>query len=187
MTQQNTALSYTTDIAPTPGDALLQTNINILRQLTAALATLPDTIYTHQPDPQTSSIGMHTRHIIEFYQEFLNCANNTIQTLCYDNRQRDMQLETIKDSALTAIQTIKATLNKTEPADKDINLPVTINPNAPMLTIRSTIMRELYHLIDHTTHHMAIIKMIAQTHAITFDKTFGLASATISSQENKNA
>ena len=185
MTSTNTAPSYTTDIAPNTnaGDVLLHTNTNILTQLSAILENIPNAAYANQPNAQTSSIGMHIRHIIEFYQELLKTLEGFSDNhLCYDNRQRDLTLEANKQAAIDALETIKATLSTMKQTDTAIKMSVITAPIQPMSTITTTLHRELYHLIDHTTHHMAIIKMIAQDQNIILDQNFGVASATLSQQ-----
>ena len=180
--------SDTTAIARSPhaGDALLQANFTALGQVTAALDSLSDDQYTYKSEAQPSSLGMHTRHIIEFYQEFLTALQNPEDVhLCYDNRKRDMQLEDSKSAALQAFTAIQTALKGVDLSDQDITISAITNPDAPMARFRSTIGRELYHLIDHTIHHMAIIKMVAQEQNILFDESFGVANATQSNDKLK--
>lgn len=181
----------TTEIAPdnARGDALVSANINTLTCLHGGLQSLTDLAYTNS-DGKTSSIGMHTRHIIEFYQEFFKSIRNqdnktTCPELCYDNRQRNMVFETSKDTGLEEIENLKQDFKSLCTQDCDISLSMTIHPDQPLFKMRTNLHRELFHLLDHAVHHMAIIKMEAQKCGIEFDEGFGLANAT-QAHQNKS-
>lgn len=161
------------------GDSLCRCNLKILEQLGQGIGSISQDIYTHTLDQQTSSIGMHVRHVIEFYQEFFKTIKGTAdQTLCYDNRQRNMLFETSKDTALEELENLQSDFTSSTLDDRKLNLSITIHQDSNLEVIGTTLHRELYHLFDHATHHMAIIKMIAAKQNVSFDENFGVACST---------
>lgn len=164
---------------------LVRANLRVLFQLREALSSLCDERYARQPDASTSSIGMHARHIIEFYQEFLKAVESPeSQDLCYDRRQRNMVLETSRSDALAAISELEKTFMETGFADSQLHMCCVIDPDAPLCNMQSTVHRELFHILDHCIHHMALIKMVGRQLGAEFDKDFGLANATKQYQNN---
>lgn len=152
-----------------------------LNQLKEVLGLTSNDNYTaYLPILSNSSIGMHVRHILEFYECLLQglASNSTVN---YDNRKRNLNIETdiafaieILDSILLIINDIK----EDQIIQVDFNLD--LNSNQLHATSSST-SRELCYLIEHTIHHMAIIKM-AYLHAFPnycLPKGFGVAYSTI--------
>ena len=167
-------------------DELVQANIRVLFQLRETLDALSNDQYANQPSADISSIGMHTRHIIEFYQEFFKALDATDnQDLCYDRRQRNMTLETSRDESMKYIANIQNSFLDKNFADRELSMCCIINPDKPLCNMQSTVHRELYHVLDHCVHHMALIKMVGQQVGVRFDPDFGLANAT--KQYRKNA
>ncbi len=161
------------------GDILVQSNIDILKQLVSALNYFEETHYQKQGIAKSSSIGMHMRHIIEFYQEFfLACGTTPHKDICYDARQRNLFLETSRKSALQELQTLEAEFNAMTLDDKTMTLSVIVDAEAPLIPLATSLHRELYHLLDHTIHHMALIKTLAQQQELTLNDDFGVAKAT---------
>lgn len=160
-------------------EALTEGNLKLLNQLIAGLDKMDGATFINQPGSHSASIGMHIRHIIEFYQEFFKMLHsNDCEQLCYDQRRRNVLFETSKSSARKELEDMKVLFVTTELSDIDLRLSVTVDPDQPLFCLRTTKARELFHLIDHTTHHMAIIKMIAQEQNVIFDENFGLANST---------
>lgn len=160
-------------------DVLLTTSLNTLQQLYDGLTQLTPMQYTQSPEADASAIGRHVRHILEFYQAlFVYMRNTSADSLCYDKRQRNLQLETSADAALQEIDQVRSQLGTAYVGDCDINLASIIVPGAPMVGIKTTLYRELFYLLDHTIHHMALIKMLAQKLGVNLDRSFGLAQST---------
>lgn len=155
---------------------LLNGNLKILSDLVTALSAVGDDLYRYQPSPDVSSIGMHVRHVIEFYQEFLRAMDGG--DVCYDNRQRDLKFEISKDKACDQIKKISSIFRTSDLCDRDLVLSVVTSPEGPLSHLHTTLQRELYHVLDHCVHHMALIKMLGARHGVEFDVGFGLANAT---------
>ncbi len=174
-----------TAVLPSTQDELVQANLRVLIQLQNALSALDEEQFTGQPSEEISSIGMHTRHIIEFYQEFFKALEGPAdQELCYDRRQRNMVLEGSRDKAIAAVGTLEKMFKDTDFIDGTIPMLCIIDPHAPLCNLQSTVHRELYHVLDHCIHHMALIKMVGQQLNIEFDQDFGLANATKQHRNN---
>jgi len=166
---------------------LLEGNLRALDDLISGLGLLENETFIFRPDERNASIGMHVRHVVEFYQEFFkSITQKQTDIVCYDNRQRNLELENSKNSAHRALCKIVLALQSYDLRDRNLELSVVVDPGQPLSTLRTTVHRELYHLLDHTTHHMAIIKIFADTHGITFDKNFGLANATKKNRQKNN-
>lgn len=157
---------------------LVEGNLRSLTQLKSALEALSDQCYTRQPDDGGSPLGGHVRHIIEFYQEFLKLAEGDGEALSYDRRQRNLEIETSRSTALAAVQDIEGRLATVDVSDKNLALSMTVDPQAPMITMKTTLERELFHVLDHCIHHMAMLKMVAGKIDVSFDENFGVANST---------
>lgn len=159
--------------------ALVEGNIKTLQQIQNALQTFDDQIYVAQPNIKACPIGMHIRHVVEFYQEFFRAHLDHFQTgLCYDDRKRNLKLETSRQDAIKAFEMAVEGFEKNDFPEQTIVLHSIVDPKMPKIRIASTMSRELFYLLDHAVHHMAIIKMIAETHGISFDESFGVANST---------
>ena len=120
-----------------------------------------------------SSIGEHTRHIIEMFQ----CLQNQLDTgfVNYDNRNRDKRIQTDTFFALQCIQTIKIDLHR-----ENQNLVLQQVIDGEILNIESNYFRELLYNLEHCIHHQAFIKVaILQLKHLTIDDNFGVAKSTI--------
>lgn len=131
-------------------------------------------IYT-MPVPvlNNATIGQHIRHIIELYTCLLEGYNQ--QQINYDNRKRDLIIETIPSVALEKIQLI---INHLEQPDKIII--VETSPGNSSLRIQSSYYRELLYNLEHCIHHQALIRaaLISLEQEIV-SENFGIAPSTI--------
>jgi len=123
-----------------------------------------------------ASVGQHVRHIIELFTEL--DKGYALGTINYEKRQRDYLIETNKE---TAIHLLNQILLQIEKPDKELVLEVTYDlENEEMLQIHSNYYRELVYNLEHTVHHMALIRVgVSQVANIEINKEFGIASATI--------
>jgi hypothetical protein len=127
-----------------------------------------------------STIGQHTRHIIEFYNCLLE-QNMTgdIPVINYARRIRDIRIETTPDYALACVNRICDQIEEVELGKKCfLNCEEHGQEN---LQVASTIERELIYNIEHTIHHLAIVKIAlkATTPALALPEHFGVAPSTI--------
>lgn len=127
-----------------------------------------------------SSIGQHTRHIIEFYLCLLDQSEGiTDPVINYCLRRRDHQIESDPLYAKACIQNIRERLTSLKEDDRCyLNCD---EHGADSVVAKSTLGRELVYNIEHTIHHLAIIK-IALRHSfpeINIPEHFGVAPSTL--------
>ncbi len=163
---------------------LVESATNTLEQLSHFLHQINEQQYcTSLPIFSESTVGMHVRHIIEFYQ----CLLKGVQQgeMDYDARERSLLQETNIAYALECIQNLCIDLSSIQ-SNKPILLMSTQKNANQKLTIESNIFRELLYVIEHTIHHLAIIKMgcMSAFPNIQFHKDFGVAYSTLKFRES---
>jgi uncharacterized damage-inducible protein DinB len=120
-----------------------------------------------------SSIGEHTRHIIEMFQELYAGYDSGIVN--YDSRKRNQKIQSEIDYAIDCIAVIISNLNK---EDKPLEILTVYNQQEAK--IQSNYIRELMYTIEHCIHHQAIIKIGLLSMGIQQeDSSFGLAKPTV--------
>lgn len=158
-------------------EPFLQTPVMILLvQLKDVLSALTDEQYT-QPVASLSnaSIGQHTRHIIEFYVELKNGYSTGVVN--YDQRKRDHAIECNRKVAL---QKLKEIQDMTELPDRGLLLAVAFGEAQQEMHISTNYYRELYYNLEHTVHHMALMRIgVAVVSNLVLPESFGVASSTI--------
>ena len=120
-----------------------------------------------------STIGEHTRHIIEMFQ----CLENQYEDgeVNYDKRNRDYRIQTDTDFAQQCIAEIK---NQLEKENKTLVLQQIVDGEE--LRIESNYFRELLYNLEHCIHHQALIKVaVLQLEHLQIDEDFGVARSTI--------
>jgi uncharacterized damage-inducible protein DinB len=134
-----------------------------------------------------SSLGGHTRHIIEFYHCLIKNYDQGI--INYDLRERDKNIENDPELAAVATQNIIAELKKINMDDK-VELHMSYDPqNNSVDTVVSNVKREVVYNLEHTIHHMALIKIGVKVAApqIELESEFGVAPSTIKFHQNSCA
>lgn len=157
---------------------LQQTNIEIIDQLIDLLNDIDIQVYTDALQPlHHSTVGKHVRHITEFYLCALNGYENGI--VDYDARERNILIELDKHYTVETLENVKHQL-QTLNSDRNLTLKSKFGSNES-LDIPSSFFRELTYLIEHTIHHLAIIKIGLNEvfPEIEIPKNFGVAHSTI--------
>lgn len=152
-----------------------------IQQLTDALDQLTAEQYSAaSANLSGSSIGQHTRHIIELYQCLLNGYEQ--QYVCYDDRKRDVRIET--DLAF-AKQSLLNIATSVEREDIQLQLAGVYDEEAQeQLQLSTNYYRELLYNYEHTIHHMALIRVgLKEAGATSIAENFGIASSTIRHRE----
>jgi len=157
-----------------------------------AAQTLRDAqYYLQEIDPQVyamplellfgASIGQHTRHFIEFYQCLLDQLVSADRAVNYALRARDLRIEEDPEFASHQIDGICARL-----LTINGNMSCTLVCNEHLeehsgITVPSNLEREVIYNIEHTIHHLAIIKigLYAIAPRIALPAHFGVAPSTI--------
>jgi hypothetical protein len=158
------------------------TNIQIITQLTDLLNDIDSTVYKDALRPlHYSTTGQHVRHITEFYL----CLLKGYQTgvVDYDARERNLLIEINKTFTIETLEKVIDDL-KTSKADKPLVLKSSFGGDETV-EIPTSFFRELTYLIEHTIHHLAIIKIgLNEVYPnINISKNFGVAHSTIRYKE----
>jgi hypothetical protein len=125
------------------------------------------------------SIGKHVRHIIEFYKCLLDSLNS--DKLCYDDRERSQIRERNKGKAIESIEAIAKQICSTK-YDFSLQLKGNFSLNSePSNLIKTSFYREVAYNLEHSIHHMAIIKVAIKGLKLgnLIDDNFGVAISTI--------
>jgi hypothetical protein len=141
-----------------------------LNQLTEAEYIQPSTILFN------ATIGQHVRHIIELFL----CLGNGYEDgkVNYEKRKRDYRIETDKTFAASLLKDVYRGLNR---PNKDIILEAEdYGDTAEIVSIPSNYYREIAYNLEHTIHHMALIRVgINEVSSIKLPSEFGVAYSTI--------
>ena len=172
-------LSFTHSIIHSSKQKMLQqTNIQIITQLTDLLNEIESVIYKDALRPlHYSTIGQHVRHITEFYLCLLKGYETGV--VDYDARERNLLIEIDKDFTIETLENIIQDLKRLN-SDKSLILKSSFGGDEEM-EIPTSFFRELTYLIEHTIHHLAIIKIgLNEVYPeIEIAKNFGVAHSTI--------
>lgn len=150
---------------------------NVFVQLSESIRELTHEEYTHQSNILFSAtIGQHVRHVIELFLELEKGYESG--RINYDKRKRDYTIETDKDVAIKLLHEIYLRLNR---LDKNLLLEATYDEQQEDTVLISTnYFRELMYNLEHTVHHMALIRVgINEVSRVVVPEGFGVASSTI--------
>ena len=134
-----------------------------------------------------SSIGMHARHVVEFYQCLLG-KNIEKQGINYDKRQRDLLLQTDKSYFNLLTDLVVEQLGQLKKEALGISLSIFSDEmSTEDEPVSSSIGRELQYNLEHTIHHAALIKIgvLTLNPDAYMPKSFGVAASTIRYKEQK--
>ena len=157
---------------------LQQTNIQIITQLTDLLNDIESAVYKDALRPlHYSTMGQHVRHITEFYLCLLKGYKTGV--VDYDARERNLLIEIDKDFTIETLEQVIQDLKRLN-SDKSLILKSSFGGDESM-DIPTSFSRELTYLIEHTIHHLAIIKIgLNEVYpGIEISKNFGVAHSTI--------
>lgn len=130
-----------------------------------------------------STIGSHTRHVIEYFQCLIQHSKNL--SINYNLRKRDLEIEQKKDHAVSTISLLRSQLDLLDPRH---HIKV-YRDKEESHSVASSIGRELSFNAEHAIHHMAIIKMamLSSDYSCDIPERFGVAPSTILHRHsNKN-
>lgn len=156
----------------------LQQAVNtVFVQLADSLAQINQQEYV-QPCKNlfNNTIGQHVRHVIELFQ----CLEHGYDpgVVNYEKRKRDLDIETNKELASQLLLDIYNGLGR---CDKQLTLEATYDDHAgEPLSIATNYYREVAYNLEHTIHHMALIRVgLTEVTTITLPDDFGVASSTM--------
>ena len=140
---------------------------HVIGQLTSSEFSSPLSVLSN------SSIGQHTRHSIEMFQCLLKGYEDG--EFSYDNRERNLHLETNIEFAQTHLKLIC----------KEIKLPnkslnSTYNLGESIIQVETNFYRELVFNLEHCIHHNALIRIgVNDISDVAMSEHFGVAPSTL--------
>ncbi len=130
-----------------------------------------------------SSIGKHVRHTLEFYKCLFDGLDSG--TVNYDGRERDVVLETDTEKAMELITDLECQL-KAINSNKGLKIIANYTDKSQAdILMTSSFYRELGFCLEHSIHHLAMIKIgLKELNCLNLiDKNFGIAPATLRHQK----
>ena len=161
---------------------LIKECVNCLTTTHAYLQVLSSEEYQQPLDLlSAASIGQHTRHFIEFFQCLLQQL--PAGEVNYDARIRDQEIEQEPKCALLAIDRICQQLENCD-LDQQMQLSACYSQT---VTVTSNVARELVYNLEHTIHHLAIIRigLAILRPDLELPKSFGIAASTTKYREGQ--
>jgi len=155
------------------------TAIKTIKDLSLMSNQLSDLQYcTSCKNLSGATIGQHYRHIIELFECLLNGYD--IALVNYDLRKRDKNIET---SRMLAQQLLAGMAQHIQRPDKPMQTQVCFRADNEFEVISTTYYREVLYNIEHTIHHMALIRVgIGEISTIQLPASFGVAQSTLKYQ-----
>jgi len=149
----------------------------IFRQLENSLVQLTNEQYCKRIDTLSgATIGQHVRHVVEMFV----CLQDgyATGTVNYDKRKRDITIESSNEVAINLMRYIISSLFV---ENKELILEAGFDENSFELNqIPTNYFREIAYNLEHTIHHMALIKIgINEVSDIALPEGYGVASSTI--------
>ena len=123
-----------------------------------------------------ATIGQHVRHIIELFQ-CLELGYET-GTVNYEKRKRDYRIETDKELASSLLKSIYEGIER---PNKEITLEAEdYCDSVTTVSIPSNYFREIAYNLEHTIHHMALIRVgVNEVSSVKLPEEFGVAYSTM--------
>jgi len=148
-----------------------------LFELKVILAQVMDSDYSKTIEVlENGTLGRHVRHILEFYECLF--ISNTGDTVCYDDRKRNLLLE---ENVRFACDYIDEIIDQLEKVEINKRLLLKSKYEGSEVIMDTSLFREMTYNIEHTVHHLAIIRIAiaSELKYIDLSKTFGYADSTV--------
>jgi len=161
---------------------LISTNIAWLRQALALVQQLDDASFRSSPPGLAPHrVGSHLRHVLEFYECFLDGLDSL--NVDYDARKRNDSLANNRQAAIQKIFSILRRFEDDSQLRRDSVIFVRME-NADPTTVQdlylcSSVSSELQALSSHTIHHFALIAITLRVHGFAVDPEFGMSPSTL--------
>ncbi|MBI1287135.1 MAG: hypothetical protein GC178_06095 [Flavobacteriales bacterium] len=162
---------------------LQKLNVETLSRLKDMLVEVDQRLYTHVNHKGRASVGQHVRHTLEFYQ----CLFEATDTVNYDQRKRDILIESSAAHAVHVADQILKSVSQIK-ADRPMQLEAEMLGAAQPLCVRSSLSRELLYVLEHAIHHMALMRILIKDEAADFEleDAFGVAYSTLAYRGEQN-
>lgn len=161
----------------------LEDSLKQVEMILCALSELPE--HKAQEAYIGQRIGSHIRHVTDHFTALLKLSDS--DTIDYNSRSRNSPTETDIAYAREHVADIMQSLENAVFGDRTVvcvsEVDVTETKSAEF---KSTADREALWVFNHTIHHIALIKILAEQSGIRFDHRLGLAPATASFERSSN-
>ncbi|SRR5680860_1639109 len=159
---------------------IVEENTHAISQLVQLLDQMPGALYRRCFGARNQHvIGKHVRHIIDHYSALLAATSGAGSLLDYENRNRDLSLETDRRAARDSLETTMDALRRRFEGPCESELGMRHNSAGEHQTVKTSVERELVFLASHTIHHMAIIGMLAEQAGVKVSSDFGVHPSTL--------
>lgn len=159
---------------------LFESAITLLDQLKQVQEKLSEEDFTKKLEVLSgSTLGQHIRHTLEFFLCLMDGYNQ--KKINYDERKHDIFTESDRRLSIKLTKTIIEFL-QSEPEDRPIEFIANYSlVDRSDICMSSSLYREVSYNIEHTIHHMALIKVgiNAMDKRIDLPENFGVASSTV--------
>jgi hypothetical protein len=161
---------------------LVEMNVRWLNQALQLVESLDDYLFTTSPNRLSPHrAGGHLRHILEFYECFLEGLESG--QIDYDVRRREDALERSREAAADRLRTIILRLRNVSVLRNGDAIWVRMEDAAASGVdngfLSSSIGRELQVLSSHTIHHFALIAVTLKMLGFDLHSDFGMAPSTL--------
>jgi hypothetical protein len=151
--------------------------VELMKELQRVLEGLSDQQYTMPVGLLSgATVGQHVRHIVEFFVE-LNKGYDSGE-VNYDRRSRDHATESNRLIAIRQLVNIGYSVTRPE---KPLSLVTYLVSDAEEpIVVATNYSRELIYNIEHTIHHMALLRIaITAISSLHLPDGFGVAASTV--------
>ncbi|MEE4300487.1 MAG: DinB family protein [Pseudomonadales bacterium] len=151
----------------------------LLRQCRALLTDLDvDAMRYGPPRDPTNTIGGHLRHALDHHEALLAALLTAAPDACVDYaaRRRGTRCEQDPCAAQARVQRLEAGFARLSTEDEARRLQVLRDDGRRHET---TAARELDFVASHTTHHLAIVALLAKLQGIEVPEGLGVAPSTL--------
>lgn len=157
---------------------------DVLRQGLLLLDALSDDEYRRAlPEAYHASVGGHYRHCLEHFQALLEESESGLarETIDYDARQRDRDLETARSRAVERTKHLLEAFEACEVEHPDASVRVRCKVSygaGASPEVASSQAREIMYAVVHAIHHYALIGVMCQLMGVRVPDDFGVAPST---------
>lgn len=154
--------------------------IRILKQLDALIAQIHSNDFIRRSETLGgATVGQHIRHTLEFFICFQSGYYTGVVN--YDRRNHDPMIESDKACAAAVIMRIREFVQDLH-HDKRLTLEIGYDTSREHYdSVITNAMRELVYNIEHSVHHMAMIRIGVRDVApyVVLDADFGVAASSL--------
>jgi hypothetical protein len=159
----------------------------MLEQCAEFIRSVPASSYSVESRTiKGGTIGKHVRHTLDHFRAALD-GDGESAVIDYDNRQREVPMETEAHEALIAIEVLRRRLLMLDESAlcAPVRIRVMLSGDGTSAELGSTLARELAFAAHHALHHHAMLGAIAGELGISTRPEFGKAPSSISYERGR--